>query len=144
MADDNSKYSSEISKALSMAESVIYLLAAIFLILIAFAAFFVTAIELSRFITEEPTIDIVFQALNDLLVILIIVELIQTIVVFVQRHQLDLRLILAAGLTAMIRRVLVFGVESIKWEEMAVTAVLLIALVAAIFLIGRQTVETPR
>jgi uncharacterized membrane protein (DUF373 family) len=50
---------------------------------------------------------------------------------------LDLRLILGVGLTAMVRRVLVFGVEKqITWEEMAITALLIAVIVFGIYVIG--------
>lgn len=52
---------------------------------------------------------------------------------------LDLRLILSVGLTAMIRRVLVFGVEkNITWEQMAVTAILILVIIVGIYLVGEK------
>jgi uncharacterized membrane protein (DUF373 family) len=122
-------------------ESAIYLLAALFLVLMAAASFFIVAVDMAQLIPNGLTIGVIYSSLNDLLVILIIVELIQTIVVFLRSHQLDLRLIMAAGLTAMIRRVLVFGVEKVPVEEMAVTAALLLVLVIAIYLIGDRKVD---
>jgi uncharacterized membrane protein (DUF373 family) len=143
MADDakiKGSYGSYIGHVLELTQAAIYLLAAIFLVLLAVMALFVVARDLSGILFKGATIDLIYLTLNDLLVVLIIVELIQTIVVFIQRHEIDLRLIIAAGITALIRRVLVFGVEKIPWEEMAITALLLIVLVVAIYLIGRERV----
>jgi uncharacterized membrane protein (DUF373 family) len=144
MAEKDSRYSETIATIIGRIESAIYLIAALFLIIMAIASFFVVAGDLFQFTTGGEGIDIIYLALNDLLVVLIVVELIQTIVVYIQRHVLDLRLILAAGLTAMIRRVLLFGVEkNITAEDMAITALLIIVIAAAIYLIGRQKVERP-
>lgn len=144
MADEVKNYSSIITRAIGTVESAIYLLVALFLVIMAIASFFIVASDLSKLVTGSFAIDTIYTALNDLLVILIIVELIQTVVVFVKSHRLDLRLILAAGMTAMIRRVLVFGVEKIPLDEMFITAVLLFVIVIAIFLLGNQKVDLPK
>ncbi len=141
MADKNTGYSGTIARFIGSTESVLYLIAALFLVLMAVAAFFVVTRDLYGLIVDGMAINVIYTALNDLLIVLIIAELLQIIVVFIQKHQLDLRLILAAGLTAMIRRVLVFGVENIAWEEMAVTALLIAILSAAIYVIGREKIE---
>ena len=141
MADRNAGYSGTIARFIGNAESVLYLIAAVFLVLMAAAAFFIVARDLYGMITDGMAIDAIYTALNDLLIVLIIAELLQIIVVFIQKRQLDLRLILAAGLTAMIRRVLVFGVEDIAWQDMAVTAALIAILAAAIYVIGREKIE---
>jgi uncharacterized membrane protein (DUF373 family) len=144
MEDTDKKYNETIATIIGRIESAIYLVAALFLIIMAIAAFIVVAYDLYQFISSGERIDVIYKALNDLLVVLIIVELIQTIAVFIRRHVLELRLILAAGLTAMIRRVLLFGIETnISREDMAITALIIIVIAVAIYLIGRQKVERP-
>jgi len=124
-------------------ESVIYLLVALFLVIMAFATFFIVAQDLAGLTTGTMSINVIYTSLNDLLVIMIIAELIQTVAVFIRSHQLDLRLIIIAGLTAMIRRVLVFGVEKIPVEEMAVTGLLLVILVAAVYFLSERKRDHP-
>jgi uncharacterized membrane protein (DUF373 family) len=142
MADKDVNYNETIATIIGRIESAIYLIAALFLIIMAIAAFVVIADDLYQFLASDEKIDVIYNALNDLLVVLIIVELIQTIAVFIQRHVLDLRLILAAGLTAMIRRVLLFGVEkNITAEDMAITALIIFVIAISIYLVGRQKVE---
>lgn len=106
MTGKDTNYGQVIYTAIGRVESAIYLVAAIFLVLMALISFFYVARDLYDIFAGTAGADPVYAALNHLLVVLIIVELIQTIAVFIQRHELDLRLILAAGLTAMIRRVL--------------------------------------
>ncbi len=130
---------------LDKAEVAIYLLVALFLGIMALMTFFLVARDLSQFIVGQTDLNLIDMALNDLLVTLIIAELIQTVVVYFNSHQLELKLILAAGLTAMIRRVLVFGVEkNITWEEMAITAFLILVITVAIYLVGEKKVRLER
>jgi uncharacterized membrane protein (DUF373 family) len=144
MTDKEAKYNETLATIIGRIESAIYLVAALFLIIMAIAAFIVVADDLFQFVSSGERIDVIYTALNDLLVVLIVVELIQTIAVFIRRHVLELRLILAAGLTAMIRRVLLFGIEkNITPEDMAITALIIIVIAVAIYLIGRQKVERP-
>jgi uncharacterized membrane protein (DUF373 family) len=138
-------YDSIIAGFLDKVESAVYLLVSIFLVLMALMTLFIVGKDMAQFVYEPFSLDKLVLALNDLLVTLIIAELIQTVVVYFKSHQLELRLILAAGLTAMIRRVLVFGVEkNIGWEEMAITAVLILVITIAIYLVGERKVKPER
>jgi uncharacterized membrane protein (DUF373 family) len=138
-------YDSKIAGFLNKVESAVYLLVSIFLVLLALMTLFIVGKDMARFVTGLFSLDTLVLALNDLLVTLIIAELIQTVVVYFKSHQLELKLILAAGLTAMIRRVLVFGVEkNITWEEMAITAFLILVITVAIYLVGEKKVRLER
>lgn len=141
----SSTYDSIIANFLDKIESAVYLLVSIFLVLLALMTLFIVGKDMAQFVFEPFSLDKLVLALNDLLVTLIIAELIQTVVVYFKSHQLELKLILAAGLTAMIRRVLVFGVEkNITWEEMAITALVIFVITLAIYLIGEQKVKLER
>jgi len=124
---------------LDKVETCIYLLVALFLGIMALMTFFIVAMDLAQVISGADNLDTIGAALNSLLVILIIAALIQTVIVYIRSHTLDLRLILSVGLTAMIRRVLVFGVEkNITWEEMAVTAALILVIIIGIYMVGSK------
>ncbi|MCD5409920.1 MAG: phosphate-starvation-inducible PsiE family protein [Methanocellales archaeon] len=69
--------------------------------------------------------------LKDLMVAMILVELLQTVIVFIREHKFDMRLILAAGLTAMVRKVLVFGVEPVDAMMMGLVVALIVVLTAS-------------
>jgi len=142
---DPQAYDTFIAGFLSKVESAVYLLVSIFLVLLALMTFFIVGRDMANFIFSPFSLETLVLALNDLLVTLIIAELIQTVVVYFKSHQLELKLILAAGLTAMIRRVLVFGVEkNITWEEMAITAFLILVITVAIYLVGEKKVKLER
>jgi len=134
-------YNAGIASALYKIESGLYLLVALFLGIMALLTFFIVARDLSKFISGPVSLSLIDIALNDLLVTLIIAGLIQTVIVYIKLHKLDLRLILGVGLTAMVRRVLVFGVETqIQWPEMAITALLIAVIVFGIYVIGDRKV----
>lgn len=130
-----SDYNLSIVSVLDIVEAAIYLLVALFLGIMALLTFFIVASNLSQFISSTDKLFVIDTALNSLLVTLIIAALIQTVIVYIRTHTLDLRLILGVGLTAMIRRVLVFGVEKdITWEQTAVTALLILVIIIGIYL----------
>jgi uncharacterized membrane protein (DUF373 family) len=134
-----------ITDVLDKVESAIYLLVALFLGIMALMTFFIVAVDLSHFVTGPADLNVIDMALNSLLVTLIIAALIQTVIVYIKLHTLDMRLILGVGLTAMIRRVLVFGVEkTITWEQMAVTALLIFVIILGIWLVGEKKAPGPR
>ncbi len=124
-----------ITGILDIVEAAIYLLVAIFLGIMALLTFFIVANDLTQFISAVDKLSVIDTALNSLLVTLIIAALIQTVIVYIKTHTLDMRLILGVGLTAMIRRVLVFGVEKdITWEQTAVTALLILVIIIGIYI----------
>lgn len=131
------RYSNTIGNSLDIIQSTIYLLAAVFLILMSLMAFYIVARDMMSFVAEPASILLVDKALEDLMVIFVITGLIQTLIVYIKTHSIDTRLVLAVGLTAVIRRVLVFGATTKPWEETALTAVLLFVLILGIFLTGR-------
>lgn len=140
MAEPLKDTSETIVGILEKLQSAVYLLVSIFLVVMAMMAMFIVGRDLLTFATGSLKLDDLVVALQDLLTVLILAELIQTVVVYFKRHQLDLKLILAAGLTAMIRRILVFGVEKgIDPMEMVVIAALIVIIAVAIVVIDRNT-----
>ena len=140
MAQTSGDTSEIVADILEKMQSGIYLLVSIFLIIMAFVAMFVVGRDIFTFITGSLQLNDLVVALQDLLAVLIIAELIQTVVVYFKSHQLDLKLILAAGLTAMIRRILVFGAEKgVDNKEMIVIAALIAIIAIAIVVIGRDS-----
>jgi uncharacterized membrane protein (DUF373 family) len=134
--------SETVISALEKMQSAIYLLVSIFLIVMALIAMLIVCRDIFTFITGSLQLDDLVVALQDLLTVLIITELIQTVVVYFKSHQLDLKLILAAGLTAMIRRILVFGAEkTVDINEMIVIAVLIAVIAIATVVITDHKAE---
>ncbi len=80
----------------------------------------------------------VLQVLRTLLVTIIIVEILETVTAYFRTSRLQITPILIAGLTAMVRRVLMFGIERTDLNDMLVTLAAIVVLTAAVIVVGRQ------
>ncbi len=137
------EWRSKLMTALDLIYIMLYAIIAMFLTLTAFASFVVVGSALWGAIGAESPILFIIMALKDIFIAIIIVELLLTVMVFIQKEQIDMRLLLGAGLTAMVRKVLLFGVEESNIAEMmAVVALILVLTFAMIaFTKYRTTVE---
>ena len=127
-----------ILRLLSGTTSVIYLIIAGVLVLLAGLSFYDLARKLFTLALDPALSGGVLDVLHTLLLTFIIIELLETVVIYFRTHQLRVRPILFAGLTAMIRRVLVFGVEPTDFMDVIATVIVIAVLTAAIFLIGKE------
>ncbi|GGM58351.1 uncharacterized membrane protein (DUF373 family) [Halarchaeum rubridurum] len=85
--------------------------------------------------------------IDDILLLFIIVEIFQTIVAYAQEQSV-IRIVIAAGLIAVARKVISFhsgdyGSPTEATVAAAGYALLLLALVAALYVVGRANVTTP-
>ena len=81
-------------------------------------------------------------ALNELFLTIIIAELLGTVVSYIQHRTINLKLILAAGTTAMIRRLFVIGVEPIPFEQLVIVLVAIVILIGGMRFISDISVDT--
>jgi len=107
-------------------ELLIYGLIGVLLVAIALLSVAVVA----RDVITTPSLSSALLALNDVFITIIVAELLVTVIGYIKHRTVNLRLILGAGITAMVRRLLVIGVEPIAFEE------LVIVLAAIVILIG--------
>jgi uncharacterized membrane protein (DUF373 family) len=126
---------------LGIMETAIYLLVSVFLVAMALLTLYQVCIDLSGFSYLTATTNDILPAIEDLMTTFILVELIQTVGIYIKSHKLDLQLLIAAGLTAMIRRVIVSGVETMSPPDMAITAMLIFVLIIAIILAGDRKIN---
>ena len=131
-------YSRIIGRALELSQAAIYLVAALLLTLLALMAFFVIASDMSNIVRGSMSIQSIDIVLSDVLVVFVITGLIQTLIVYIKSHTIDPWLVLSVGLTAIIRRVLVFGAQERPYEDVALTAVLLFVIIIGLFLVDRR------
>jgi len=101
---ETTKWKPQLIDALDNVYIGIYIIITVFLVAMAFASFFYVGKDLSRIFESENAMLVILLALKDLFVAIIIVELLQTVVVFIREEQVDIRMILGAGLTAMVRK----------------------------------------
>jgi uncharacterized membrane protein (DUF373 family) len=80
----------------------------------------------------------ILNILHAVLLTIIIVEILETVIVYFRTNRVLVRPILVAGLTAMVRRILFYGVEAIQPMDLLVDAVVIAVLTAAVVLIGKE------
>ncbi len=138
-ADANAPdYNRVVGRALDLAQAAIYLITAILLILLALMAFFVIGSDMNNMVRGSMSILSIDTVLGDVLVLFVITGLIQTLIVYIKSHTLDPWLVLSVGLTAIIRRVLIFGAQDRPYEDVALTAVLLFVVIIGLYLVDRR------
>ena len=116
----------------------IYLLIAASLSFLAILSFYDVILQVIALIHADDMTQGVLQVLHALLLTLIIVEILETVTVYFRTNRVQVTPILIAGITAMVRRVLTFGVESVAPLDIGMTLAAILVLTIAIVYIGRQ------
>jgi len=124
--------------AISGATLGIYLLIALSLSLLALVSFYDVALQVAALIRAEDMTQGVLQVLHALLLTLIIVEILETVTAYFRTNRVQVTPILIAGITAMVRRVLTFGVEPVEPLDVGMTLAAILVLTVAIVFIRRQ------
>ena len=124
--------------AISGATLGIYLLIALSLSLLALVSFYDVALQVAALIRAEDMTQGVLQVLHALLLTLIIVEILETVTAYFRTSRVQVTPILIAGITAMVRRVLTFGVEPVEPLDVGMTLAAILVLTVAIVFIRRQ------
>ena len=120
------------------AELVLYGAVAVLLVIIAIISLFDEVVSITTyFVTETPII-----GLQALLNTVIILELLMTVVGYMKTKSISLGLLLGAGLTAMIRKIITVGYAPLAAQDFVLVLLTTAVLVAAIFFVGDRTVHT--
>ena len=116
----------------------VYLLIAASLSLLAIFSFYDVILQVAALTHTEDMTQGVLQVLHALLLTLIIVEILETVTAYFRTNRVLVTPILIAGITAMVRRVLTFGVEPVAPLDIGMTLVAILVLTIAIVFIGKQ------
>ncbi len=127
---------------LSSITTLIYLIIAIILVILVGLSFYGVFQQLVSILSGVPLSEGILAVLHTILLSIIILELLETVVIYFRTHRVQVRPILFAGLTAMIRRILVYGVEQVGVIDLLTTVAVIAVLTAAIVLIGKEEGET--
>lgn len=127
-----------IISALSGVTKGIYLLIAVSLSLLAIVSFYDVALQVAALIHAGDMTQGVLQVLHALLLTIIIVEILETVTAYFRTNRVLVTPILIAGITAMVRRVLTFGVEPVEPLDIGMTLAAILVLTVAVVFIGRQ------
>ena len=135
------KHADALISALSGVTMGIYLLIAISLSLLAIISFYDVILQIVALIHAEDVTQGVLQVLHALLLTIIIVEILETVTVYFRTYRVQVTPILIAGITAMVRRVLTFGVEHLDPVDIGMTLAAILVLTISAIYIGRQERE---
>jgi uncharacterized membrane protein (DUF373 family) len=120
---------------------IIYFITAVVLSILALVSFVVTGIQFLALVGPGDLTSNLLQVLHAILLTIIIVEILETVTAYFKTSRVLVRPILVAGLTAMVRRVLVLGVETIDPTDTLVTAAVIAVLTAAVVLVGKEELQ---
>ena len=109
-------------------------------LLVAIALLSVAAVV--KDVVTTPSLGASLLALNDVFVTIIVAELLVTVIGYMKHRTVNLKLILGAGITAMVRRLLVIGVEPIAFEELVIVLLAIVILIGGMRFISDINIET--
>ncbi|MDN7012050.1 hypothetical protein FGW20_03110 [Methanoculleus sp. FWC-SCC3] len=128
----------KIISAISWVTLAIYLLIAASLSLLAIFSFYDVILQVAALVHVDDMTQGMLEVLHALLLTLIIVEILETVTAYFRTNRVLVTPILIAGITAMVRRVLTFGVEHLEPIDIGMTLVAILVLTIAIVYIGKQ------
>ncbi len=124
-------------RTFEIAEIVLYAVVAVFLVAIAVISLIGVLSNLATYVvTNTPVL-----GLQELFLTIITLELLMTVVGYMKNRSINLGLLLGAGLTAMIRKIITVGYTPLAEQEFALVLLAIAILVAAIIFIGDRTVR---
>ncbi len=124
--------------AISWVTLSIYLLIAAALSLLAIFSFYDVIVQIAALIHADTMTQGILEVLHALLLTLIIVEILETVMAYFRTNRVLVTPILIAGITAMVRRVLTFGVEQLDPTDIGMTLAAILVLTIAVVYIGKQ------
>jgi uncharacterized membrane protein (DUF373 family) len=144
MANEPSKVVTEppkgykrIVRIFEASELVLYSAVAVLLVVIAIISLLDEVENITTYLAGASTL----LGLQELFATIIILELLMTVVGYMKRRSINLALLLGAGLTAMIRKIITVGYASISYQEFALVLLATAILVAAIIFVGDRTIR---
>ena len=126
-----------IVRVFEASELVLYSAVAVLLVVIAIISLLDEVQNITSYLSSASTL----LGLQELFATIIILELLMTVVGYMKRRSINLALLLGAGLTAMIRKIITVGYSSVNYQEFALVLVATAILVAAIIFVGDRTVR---
>ncbi|MCL2460146.1 MAG: phosphate-starvation-inducible PsiE family protein [Euryarchaeota archaeon] len=80
-----------------------------------------------------------YHAIHAILLTVIIIELFETVTIYLRTKQIPILILLLVGLTAMIRHILIFSFDEVEAVDMAATAIVILVIVCGIYLLKNNS-----
>ena len=120
------------------AELILYAIVGVLLIVIALVALVAEIGDVaSYFVTDSPIIGLSF-----LFAAIIALELLMTVIGYMKTKKISLGLLLGAGLTAMVRKIIILGYQEFALQDFVLVLAATIILVVALYFVGDKTIHT--
>lgn len=126
---------------IALLTKLIYFVTAVILSILALVSFVAAGVQFLALLGPGDLTGSLLQILHAILLTIIIVEILETVTAYFKTSRVLVRPILVAGLTAMVRRVLILGVETINPTETLVTVAVIAVLTAAVVLVGKDELK---
>jgi len=124
-----------ITNFFSLVPLVLYAIVAIMLTIIAFFSVYDSAVVIYQLVVPPSVPVNLIDVINALLLTITIIVLFETVTVYFRTKHVEVRALLVAGLTGMVRHILVYNMEGIDPMTMFATGALLAVLIAGIVLV---------
>jgi uncharacterized membrane protein (DUF373 family) len=142
MADNYDIQIALLIKYMKVVPVIVYIVVALFLSIAMIISLGITLSEIIELI-KTPNTDIgIIQIIYSILLTVIIIELFETVIVYLRTRRVPVIAILIAGLTAMIRHVIIYNVNNAENAEPMIIigpAMVLAVLIAGIYLLREDT-----
>lgn len=138
MTDTHELQTALLIKYLRVVPVIIYIVVAFFLTIAAIFSLGITLFDIIAMITTPDGEYGIIQVIKAILLTVIIVELFETVIVYLRTKRVPVRAILIAGLTGMIRHVIIFNVSTAQPIEIIGPAVMLAVLIAGVYLLKEE------
>jgi len=119
------------------AELILYGAVGVLLVVIALVALAAEVDSIRSYLTGSPVI-----GLSSLIAAIIALELLMTVIGYMRTRSINLGLLLGAGLTAMIREIIIFAYQPTNLQYFEVILLATAILVAALYFVGDKTIHT--
>ncbi len=124
-----------ITRFFSLVPLVLYMIVAIMLTIIAIFSVWDSAVLIYQLLVPPYIMVNLVSVINALLLTITIIVLFETVTVYFRTKHVEVRALLVAGLTGMVRHILVYNMEGIDPMTMFATVALLAVLIAGIVLV---------
>jgi len=128
-----------ITNFFSIVPLVLYTIVAIMLTIIAVISLYDSAVVIYKLIVPTGVVVTLIDVINALLLTITIIVLFETVTVYFKTKHVEVRALLVAGLTGMVRHILVYNMVGIDANVMFAVVALLAVLIAGIVLVKPES-----
>jgi len=136
---ENNRYTEYITRFFSFIPMILYMIVAIMLTIIAFFSVIDAPSLIVQMVTTHDFSDGLVQVIYALLLTITIIVLFETVTIYFRTKHVDVRALLVAGITGMVRHVLVFNVQTVDAATQFAAVALLAVLIAGVVLVKPES-----